>query len=108
MTCGFEVTDCFGRTVRLSHANWQSHIQKRPGVAKYHDVLPEVLSAPDIVIEAPGTGDYHFYRRDFARLRLHSVWLHVVVIYDADVDGWVASAWVTQRIRPGVQRWPKP
>jgi hypothetical protein len=106
MACGFEVTDCFGRTVRLSHANWQTHIRKRPEIEKYHDLLPEVLVAPALVIEAPRTGDHHFYRREFPSLSLQSVWLRVAVVYD-DADGWVASAWLSKRVAPGVQRWPK-
>jgi hypothetical protein len=48
----FPVTDCFGRTVYLSDANWERHAAQRPEIAGYRDLLPLLLREPAIVMEA--------------------------------------------------------
>ena len=58
----FEVADCFGKTVRLDHGNWERHVAKRPEIGPYYDRLAIVLRDPDVVVEDPRDGTHHFYR----------------------------------------------
>src|SRR5712692_10552504 len=106
MACGFEVQDCFGRTVLLDHSNWEAHLPKHPELVPYHDLLPQVLLAPDMVIEAPRTGEYHFYRRGLPVGRYGPLWLHLVVAYYEPDPGKLKTAFFTKRPIRGVQRWP--
>jgi hypothetical protein len=110
MTCGFQVTDCFGRTVTLDHANWQRHLARgrHPEVVPYLGALPRVLSQPDVVMEAQGDGAYHYYRRGLGRGRFRNAWLIAIVAmfgHQAKVVSW---RFMFQIDPGGVQRWPIP
>jgi hypothetical protein len=65
VSCGFSVTDGFGRTVTLDHSNWQKHLDagRHLEVVPYHDRFPEVLRDPDLVLRSGRDGQYHCYRR---------------------------------------------
>jgi hypothetical protein len=81
MACGFQVTDCFGRVVTLEHSNWQRHLARgrHPEVVPYLQMLPRVLSQPDVVIEAHADGAYHYYKRGRSQGRFHNAWLVTIV-----------------------------
>jgi hypothetical protein len=107
MACGFTVKDVFVHRVTLTHRNLQAHLPRHPEVAPYQALLPLVLRAPAYVIEAERDGHYHFYRRELPSVRFQRVWLRVVVPYAARPRH-VATFWLSRKIDPGVQRWPKP
>lgn len=81
-----EVTDCFGRVVRLDRSNWEKHLAREVHleVVPYHDRFPQLLTTPDVVIEAERDGRYHFYKKELTDGRYRDHYLHVVVGYDAD------------------------
>ena len=108
MTCAFQATDCFGRTVVLEHSNWQRHLAqgRHPEVVPYLGVLPQVLSRPDIVMEAHSNGAYHYYKRGLGKGRFRRAWLVVIVARfqgRAKVVSWRFMSQIDPR---GVQRWP--
>ena len=109
MSCDLEVTDCFGWVVRLDHSNWQKHIDKgrHLEVVPYRDRFAELLTDPDVVVEARRDGHYHFYRRGLTTGRFHAHYLHVVVeYYGADASGKVKSWWMTRSVDlEGIVRW---
>ena len=81
VSCELEVTDCFGKTVRLEHSNWEKHQARHPEVVAYHDHLSDVVSDPDVVVEDPVTGAYHFYRLGLTQGKHRRNYLKVIVEY---------------------------
>ena len=110
MTCDLETVDRFGRTVRLHHRNWQTHITKRPAIEPYHDQLATLLSDPDVVMEDTRDGHYHFYRRGLTSGRFENAYLRAVVEYvGGGHAGVIKSCWLSFRIDPrGIPRWIRP
>jgi len=107
LSCDLEVTDRFGRLVRLHHSNWQKHVVKRPAIEPYHDQLPVVLSDPDVVIEDTRDGHFHFYRKGLTSGAFENAYLHVVVEYFGEGrSGVIKTCWLSFRVDPrGKPRW---
>jgi hypothetical protein len=81
VSCDLEVADCFGRTVRLDHSNWEKHRNRHPEVVEYHNHLSIAVEDPDFVVEDPVTGAYHFYRLGLTHGRHRDNYLKVIVEY---------------------------
>ena len=105
VSCGFEVTDCFGRAVTLEHSNWQKHLAdgRHSEVVPYHGLIVNVLQHPDVVVEADRDGQYHYFRRGVGTGAFAGYWLQIVVGGDK-VRTWrlVPALGV-----PGRQVWPR-
>lgn len=109
MSCDLDVTDCFGRSVRLDHSNWVKHQSRHPEAIPYHDQIAEVVADPDVVVEAGRDGHHHFYRRGLTRGRFRQHYLRVVVEYfgggrQGKIKTWWLSSTVDTR---GVLRWSR-
>ena len=110
MACGFTVTDCFGRTVTLDHANWQKHLQagRHLEVVPYLPAFPLVLTAPDVVIEVASNSSYHYFRRGIGQGRFRQAWLCLVVATFPRGHRVVTWRFMPRIAVQGVQRWPRP
>ena len=107
MNFELRVTDIFGREVSLDHSNWVKHLSRHPEAAPYHGRLAEVLTDPDVVIEAAWDGHYHFYRRGITEGRFRNMYLRVVVEYIGDGSwGKIKTAWISSTVdTEGIVRW---
>ena len=110
MTCGLVVTDWAGLPVRLSHANWQEHVARRPYMAAYHDDLVTAVNDPDFVMEDPKSGAALCYRMGLGRGKFINCYLRVVVLYaGGGTQGVIATAFMAHAPHPrGSNIWTRP
>lgn len=99
MSYALEVVDHFGRTVRLDHSNWEKHKSRHPEAVAYHDQLALAVSDPDLVVEDPVTGAYHFYRLGLTSGKYRRHYLKVVVdYYENGAIGKMKSWWLPSTV----------
>lgn len=102
MSCGntlypVEATDFRGARVRLERRGYETHVQKRPDTAAWHDAIGRTLLEPEVVAELRG-GAWAYYRQGVLPARYGNLYLLVVVRWNG-VPGDIATAFATDRIK---------
>lgn len=97
--------DYLGRDVRLTDERLQ-HILEHPELANMDIAMEETLGHPQFVIQSLTDPDAELSYRFYFGTRVGDKWLCVVVKYTID-DAFVLTAYLTDKIKKGVQLWPK-
>ncbi len=99
-----ELTDCFGQKVRLTDER-RAHILEHPEMRDLEAQLAVALERPELVRVSRSDPTARLFYRYYARTVVGGKWLCVVVKY-ADADAFVVTAYLTDKPKPGEDRWP--
>ena len=95
-----------GREVRLTDERL-AHIHEHAEMAGLDAALVETLRSPQFVIESFSDQATALHYRYYIGTRVGDKWLCVVVKYGA-LDAFVLTAYLTDKLKKGIQLWPKP
>lgn len=97
--------DYRGRAVRLTEERL-AHILEHPEMKGVEAVIVDTLASPLQVLRSLGDPDAHLYYRLYTHASLGEKYLCVVVKVLTN-DAFVLTAYLTDRVRRGVQLWPE-
>jgi len=97
--------DYAGRNVRLTDERLQ-HILEHPELINMATAIEETLGRPQFVIQSLTDPDAELNYRFYFGTQVGDKWLCVVVKHVFD-DAFVLTAYLTDRIKKGVQVWPQ-
>ncbi len=83
-----------------------AHILEHPEMAGLETALAETLRQPERVIQSASDPASALHYRYYLGTRVGDKWLCVVVKYNA-LDAFVLTAYLTDKIKRGIQLWPK-
>lgn len=98
------IRDYQGRDVRLTDERLR-HILRRAEMTDSVEAIEQTLRNPQFVIESPSEPDVQLNYRFYLGTRIGDKWLCVVVRYSVS-DAFVATAYLTNRVKKGRQLWP--
>jgi hypothetical protein len=96
--------DYLGRDVRLSDERLE-HILEHPEMRGLEGEFEEAVSKPELVIESLSDETVLLYYRILHETRVGAKWCCMVVKYKVD-DAFILTAYLTDKPKKGVQRWP--
>jgi hypothetical protein len=99
-----ELTDCFGRTVRLTDERLE-HILEHPELRELEPEIETAVRRPELVRRSRSDATARLFYRYYARTRVGGKWMCVVVKY-LDADAFVVTAYLTDTPKPGENLWP--
>ncbi|CUS38602.1 conserved hypothetical protein [Candidatus Nitrospira nitrosa] len=99
------IRDCFGRSIRLTDER-MAHILQHPEMIDMEAEIDRVLQSPSEVRLSRSDQSVQLFYEYYAKTRVGGKWLSVVVKYAND-DGFVVTAYLTDRLKPGECIWPK-
>ena len=98
------VTDCFGRTVRLTDER-RAHILLHPEMRSLEAELERVLRLPTEVRVSRSDASVQLFYEFYAQTSVADKWLCVVVKCLPD-DAFVITAYLTDKLKAGETIWP--
>jgi len=98
--------DYQGTPVRLT-AERRAHILEHAEMIGLEAAMAETLLTPECVIESFSDPAAALHYRFYLGTRAGDKWLCVVVKYTA-LDAFVLTAYLTDKIKKGIQLWPNP
>ena len=99
------IHDYQGVPVRLTDERL-AHILENPEMAGLESAIEETLARPETVIESFSDPEARLYYCFYIGTRVGDKYLCVVVKGSRD-DAFVLTAYLTDRVKRGVQIWPK-
>ncbi|HEX9972766.1 MAG TPA: hypothetical protein VGD14_11905 [bacterium] len=99
------IKDYLSRDVRLTDERLQ-HILEHPELTNMEIAIEDTLEQLQLVIQSLTDSDAELNYRFFFGTRVGDKWLCVVVKHAID-DAFVLTAYLTDKIKKGVQLWPK-
>ena len=98
------IRDCFGQPVRVTDER-VAHILQHPEMVGLEGEIERVLQAPTEVRISRSDSSVELFYEYYATTLVGGKWLCVVVKYAA-TDGFVVTAYLTDRIKAGERIWP--
>src|SRR5512145_776578 len=99
------IRDCFGRSVRLTDER-TTHILQHPEMVGMEAEIVQALRSPLEVRISRSDKTVQLFYEYYAYTRVGGKWLCVVVKYRSDDDGFVITAYLTDRLKEGETIWP--
>jgi len=99
------IKDYRGRNVRLSDERL-NHILEHPEMAGMEEEIENTLIDPEYVIQSRSDNAALLYYRFYRQTQIGDKWLSVVVKY-SDVDAFVVTSYLTNRLLQGEILWQK-
>ncbi len=99
------VHDCFGRTVRLTDERI-AHVLRHLEMVGMEQEIERVLESPGEVRVSRLDDTVELFYEYYTQTRVGGKWLCVVVKYPPS-DGFMVTAYLTDRLKPGETIWPK-
>ncbi len=97
--------DLFGNEVRLTKERLE-HIEARDEMKRQLAKIRETLSKPEKVILSNHDENVYLYYKNYPKTPVTNKFLSVIV-YLASEDAFILTAFFTDKIKTGVQLWPK-
>jgi hypothetical protein len=97
--------DFEGLEVRLTDERLD-HILEHPEMAGMETAIGETLSQPAVVVQSFSDPEAHLYYRFYVGTMVGDKWLCVVVKI-VPGDAFVLTAYLTDKVKKGVQLWPR-
>ena len=97
--------DYKGLAIRLTGERL-AHIMEHPEMAGLENAIAETLAQPEGVVESLSDPEARLYYRYYLGTRVGDKWFCVVVKV-MDQDAFVLTAYLTDKIKRGVQIWPR-
>ena len=99
------LSDFEGRAIRLTEERRQ-HIVEHPEMAGLEAAIEDTLRRPATVIQSLSDPDARLYYRYYVGTGVGDKFLCVVVKLTG-ADGFVVTAYLTDRVKKGRQTWPR-
>lgn len=100
----FESRD--GLSIRLTDER-REHILRHPELGGQHDWIAETIGQPEEVRQSNSDPAVQLFYRFYPETLVTSKWLCVVVRLEKE-DGFVITAYLTDRVKRGDKIWPDP
>ena len=97
--------DYRGVSIRLTDERF-AHILEHPEVAPLQNAIEETLSTPERVMVSVADPEARLYYRSYRATRAGDKYL-CVVVKSSDEGGFVLTAYLTDKIKRGIQLWPE-
>jgi hypothetical protein len=97
----FEVESLFNKKIRLTKERWKHIIFKHPEVKKHIERVKSTLTQPDRVRKSRYDSKVWLYYKFYKRLRKYLT----VVIKILNDEGFVITAYITDKIKLGEDLW---
>lgn len=97
--------DYEGRSIRLTDERL-NHIHEHPEMAGLDAAIEETLVEPQQVVQSFSDAQARLYYRFYVGTRVGDKYLCIVVKF-ADDDAFVLTAYLTDKVKKGVQLWPR-
>ena len=97
--------DFQGLEIRLTDERL-GHILEHPEMVGMETAIEETLLQPTAVVQSLSDPEAHLYYRYYVGTMVGDKFLCVVVKVSAD-DAFVLTAYLTDRVKKGVQLWPR-
>jgi hypothetical protein len=101
----FRLKDVLKKDLRLTEER-HAHILERPEIRNQEDRIKATLRAPDIVKVSNHVEDVLLYYKLYERTPVTRKYL-VVIVRVLDGDGFIITAFYTDKIKKGVTKWVK-
>jgi hypothetical protein len=98
------LTDCFGRTVRLTDERL-AHILEHPEMRGMEFEIEAVLSKPKFVRPSRSDSDVHLFYNFYSETMVGGKWL-CVVVKCVGADAFLVTAYLTNKPKAGEDLWP--
>lgn len=98
--------DYQGREIRLTAERWQ-HILSHPEIADLKEEISQTLANPDIVRQSNSDQNVYLYYCYKTQTIVGEKWLCVVVKI-LENDAFIITAYLTDKLKKGIQLCPKP
>ncbi len=98
------LTDFEGKPVRLTEER-REHILEHPEMATLETALDDTILNPETVVQSRSDPEAHLYYRHYVGTVIGDKFLCVVVKV-AGADAFIVTAYLTDRVKKGVQIWP--
>jgi hypothetical protein len=99
------IRDFQGVSIRLTDERL-AHILEHPEMETLAGAIEETLRHPEKVVESLSDPDARLYYRFYVGTPVAGKWLCVVVKFVGE-DAFVLTAYLTDRVKRGVQIWPR-
>lgn len=96
--------DFDGRAIRLTDER-REHILSHPEMSGLEDSISEVLATPEAVVRSRSDPEARLYYRHYLGTAVGDKFLCVVVKVTG-ADGFVVTAYLTDRVKEGNRIWP--
>lgn len=97
--------DLFGNEVRLTNERLE-HIEARNEMKNQLVKIRETLSKPEKVLLSNHDEEVYLYYKNYPKTPVTNKFLSVIVNITSD-DAFILTAFFTDKIKTGVQIWPK-
>ena len=99
----FQVQTSLGVTIRTTKDYWKRIITtKHPSIAKYEGEVKETLASPDEIRKSTQDRRVHLYYKKIGKL-----YICVVADHITEKEGYIITAYLTDRIKEGEQIYVK-
>ena len=99
----FQVETSDGVMIRTTKEYWQRIITtKHPSIAKYESQVKNILSNPDEIRRSRQDSRVHLYYKSFGKL-----YICVIADHVTSKEGYIITAYLTDRIKEGEQIYVK-
>jgi len=99
------IRDHRGLPIRLTNERL-AHILEHPEMAQFEEAITETLTTPEQVVRSLTDPRARLYYRYYAATPVSGKHL-CVVVKNLDEDAFVVTAYLTDRVKRGVQLWPE-
>lgn len=99
------IRDHRGLPIRLTDERL-AHILEHPEMARLEEAMTETLTAPERVVQSLTDQQARLYYRYYAATPVSGKHL-CVVVKKLDEDAFVVTAYLTDKVKRGVQLWPE-
>ena len=103
-----EVVDYGGHSVRLTQERLDHLLAGHNDFGKYEDQIPRIIADPDRVVESSWNPSASLYYRAVGVTRRHKAKYLCLVVVKANGDRFVATGFVTDRVKAGRVIWDRP
>jgi len=97
--------DFLGRNIRLTDERLQ-HILEHPELVNMEIAIEETLKQPQFIVKSISDSNAELYYRFYSGTIVGDKWLCVVVKHTLN-DAFILTAYLTEKIKKGIQLWPQ-
>ena len=96
----FRISTPIGLTVRTTKDYWNFIEVKHPEIKGYLALIKSTLKMPDIISRSKADNEVLLFYK-----KINGYWI-CVVVKSRDIEGFIITAYITDKIKEGVKIWP--
>jgi hypothetical protein len=102
-----EITDYFGRTIRLTEERLEHLLNNHPEIkAESISIIVETIQNPEQIIVSDSDNSVELFYRYYLKTTIGDKWL-CVVVKNLETDFFIITAYFTNQVKKGEILWKK-